>query len=242
MDAQIKEEAKEASLVCFDTSGDSTTNLASLSLVEKYSRYIQNENSEMDSDCDFFPDDTVLREEFALLTTSRGRQNRNHRLSTGLPGKYNSIEKKSSEPTNDDDDEEEEDKPQPTPTTDLNCLNELIERLAEIRRCEPDGNSIFCTEQELESIQERYGAILDFLYEKSSTFERRSSSKDSENEEQVDVGNVAPEEQRENMKLLAERIVSVQQARDRFYEVEQQVREQIEQLELVERYKMESVS
>lgn len=211
MESQIKEEAKEASL-CFESSGD---NLASLSLIEKYDRFIQNENSEIDSDGEFFPDDTVLREEYAQLTSEATNypRGKNHRLSSGLPGKFR-------KPDSDDD---------------------LIEKLAEVRKREPDGNSIFCTEEELNKIQERYGAILDQLYEKSSLFERKSSLKDSENDEQVDVGNATLQEQGEDMKRLAEKMVSVQQARDRFYEVERQVREQVEQLELVERYKMESL-
>jgi hypothetical protein len=224
MEAQIKEETKEESLVCLDTSGD--TNLASLSLVEKYSRYVQNEDADIDSDCDFFPDDTVLREQFAVLARDAHTfpQAKSHRLSVGLTVKQR-------DPVDTD-----EKKPD-------SCLNELLKKLSEVRRCEPDGNSIFCNdEQELLDIQDRYGDILSYLQEKSSSFSRKSSPKDSENDEQVDVGNAAPEEQRESMKLLAEKIVSVQQARDLFYELEQQVREQIEQLELVERYKMESVS
>lgn len=256
MEAQIKEEAKESSL-CFETSGD---NLANLSLVEKYDRFIQNENSEIyDSDGDFFPDDTILRKEYAQLTSGALGYPRakNHRLSTGLPGRFRSL------PLSNCDSHQSKDRGNGTSNSSnddsvmvkqehvackdeatnsgLSCIKELIDKLAEVRRIEPDGNSIFCEENELEAIQERYGAILDFLHERSSTFERLSSSKDSENEEQVDVGNAAPAEQRESMKLLAEKIVAVQQARDRFYEVEQLIKEQVEQLELVERYKMESV-
>lgn len=226
MEAQIKEEVKEQSLVCLDTSGD--TPLTSQSLVDKYRNYIENENTDIDSDCDFFPDDTVLREQFIDLAREAHNlpqnQSQSRRWSIDLAAKQrDSVETPVKKPDS--------------------CLNELLERLAEVRRCEPDGNSIFCnSEQELLDIQERYGDILSFIEEKSSTFTRKSNPKDSENEEQVDVGNAAPEDQRESMKLLAERIVSVQQARDLFYEVEQQVRELVEQLELVERYKMESVS
>ena len=258
MEEKIREENRDTSL-CFDSSGD---DLANLSLLEKYDRFVQNSNLDInDSDGDFFPDDSILKKEYARLTSvaSGHSYSRNHRLSTCLPGKFKSLPltNRSSDCTRDtgngtlrvDSDRrfstsehdatitEESTRPQPG-----SCLiRGLIDKLGEFRHTEPDGNSIFCEQDDLEAIQERYGAILDFIHEKSVTFEQRSSSKDSENEEQVDVGNAAPVEQRESMRLLAEKIVSVQQARDKFYEVEQSVREQVEQLELVERYKMESV-
>lgn len=262
MEAQIKEETKEASL-CFETSGD---NLASLSLIEKYDRFIQNETQDVDSDGDFFPDDTLIREEYDQLTNDAANYKRvkNHRLSTGLPSKFRMLDPKSmSQPTTTattTEHQDEQEQPGPgngtsisTSTeagfdiagqldkTRINNLNELIEKLAEVRHCEPDGNSIFCTESELESIQERYGLILDFLHDNAKLFDKRTSSKDSENEEQVDVDNSSSVGQSEDMRLLTEKILSVKQTKDKFYEIEQQVREQVEQLELVERYKMESV-
>lgn len=222
MEAQIKEETQEDSIVCPDTSSE--TNLASLSIIEKYSMYIQNEDSEMDSDCDLMPDDSVFREQFDNVAREahNNSRSRSNRLSMGLPERpRESVDEGDQKP--------------------LICYNELLKKLAEVRKCGPDGNSIFCTEQELNDIQERYGDILSFIQEKASTFPMRESNKDCDNDEQVDVGNATPEEQRKSMRLLAEKIASVEQARDLFYEVEQQVREQVEQLELVERYKMESV-
>lgn len=248
MEAQIKEEAKEASL-CFETSSD---NLASISLVEKYDRFIQNDNSELDSDGDFFPDDAVLREEYAQLTsdTANYARAKNNRLSTGLPGKYTKSTDANCSTTEETDNgttsttgesPESGDTRLKLDKSGLETLNELIDKLNEVRKCDPDGNSIFCDEHELEAIQERYGAILDFIHDKTCTFEQTSSPKDSDNEEQVDVGNANENQLSDSMKLLTEKMLAVQQARDNFYDVEQQVREQIEQLELVERYKMESV-
>lgn len=256
MEAQIKEEVKEASICC-DVPAD---DLGSLSFVEKYSRYIQNENlSDIDSDCDFFPDDAVLREEYAQLTreTATYQRAKHNRLSAGFPIKFRSISSANRtmpEESNDvgkngattntthgDDTITGGDSKMSARQKDVAYLNELIENLAEVRKTGPEGNSIFCTQEELEAIQERYGAILDFLQEKSTTFELRDSSKDSENEEQVDVGHVTPEEQRESMRLLQEKIMSVQQARDRLNEIRNQVTEQIEQLEIFERTKMETV-
>lgn len=260
MEAQIKEEVKDASL-CFDTSQD---NSASLSFVEKYGRYIRADHSDIDSDCDFLPDDTVLREEYHQLTSGNTSFPRikNHRLSTGLPGKYRtarqtnrtyseeSIDVVTSNHKNNNNngtltmkgDEITINDPK-TSRTREECakIDELIEKLAEVRRTGPDGNSIFCTEEELEAIQERYGAILDYIHEKTAIFERTNNSKDSENEEQLDVGQAAPREQRECMQLLREKIQSVEQVRDNLNELRNQVKDQIEQLEIFERTKMENV-
>lgn len=252
MEAQIKEEATESSL-CFETSGE---NLASLTLVEKYDRYLQKDISDPDSDGDFFPDDTVLKEEYAQLRSEADNythNKRNHRLSTGLPGKYRSSDANIS--VIDDDsrngtaDEASETSVIKNGRSGLTGLKELIEKLELVRKCDPEnGNSIFCTESELEAIQERYGEILDFMHEMSNNFERTSSSKDlspqgspSDNDGGQQREEKETPEKSEHSRLLAEKLELVQQDRDRFYEVEQQVREQIEQLELVERYKMESV-
>jgi len=254
MEAQIKEETRESSL-CFETSGD---NLANLSIVEKYDRFIHNESSEIsDSDGDFFPDDTILRKEYAQLTSGASGVPRakNHRLSTGIPGRFRSLPPTDCDPYYFAKDTgngtskmgQFERASDANSTTLKNTestqarIDELIEKLNQVRRTDPDGNSIFCEQSELETIQERYGAILDYVHEVSPTFEIRSSSKDSENDEQVDVGSVACVNPDESTKLLSEKIARVQQARDRFYEIEQLVKEQVEQLELVERYKMESV-
>lgn len=266
MEKQIKEEANETSL-CFDTSRD---NLASLTLLEKYDRFIQNYSSDADSDGDLFPDDTMIREEYAQLRVDTAKHTttaaKNLRLSTEIPGR--SRRSDSSHLSVVDDDatngtiQESMAELGSTKAVEeqsgLISLNELIEKLELIRKCGEGGNSIFCTESELKAFQDSYGGILDFLREKSSTFER-SNSKDSDNhqdednedeDEEVDV-QVARENETNNnnitlhidedQKLLADKMELVQQARDKFYEVEQQVREQLEQLELVERYKMESV-
>ena len=243
METQIKEEAHEDSL-CFETSGD---DLANLSFVEKYDRFVRAEHSDIDSDGEFFPDDNLLRQEYAQLTgdaTNYQRAKFHRRLSTGLPGRYGSqdsnctldriVEANNGKTAN----SEEKSGYSDSKSQEKSRLAELIARLGEIRKCDPDGNSIFCTQEELDTIQERFGDVLDYLHDKSSTFERCSSSKYSDNEEQVDVGNAIPDEQREVMRMLADKIVSVQQVRERFHEVEHQVREQVEQLELVERLLM----
>lgn len=244
MEAQIKEETKETSL-CFESSGD---NLASLSLVERYDRFLQNDNNEADSDGEFYPDDSVLREDFAQLrndTANYSDQNRkNTRLSTGLPCRYANLSVTDDDPTNEDSDDNSKSSIERNEKSGLIGLSELIEQLELVRRCGEDGNSVFCNETELEAIQEKYGKILDFVYDKSSTFEKTSGSKDltSQQDEEQDGELRNHDEQREeDIEILAEKMEQVQRARDRFYEVEQQVREQIEQLELVERYKMESV-
>lgn len=242
METQIKEETKETSL-CFESSGG---DLASLSLVERYDRFLQNDHSEADSDGDFFPDDTVLREDFAQLrndtanyTTQQSRKN--NRLSTGLPCKYANLSVTDDEPTNGDSDDNSRSSVEKDEKSGLIGLNLLIEQLEIVRQCGEDGNSVFCNEAELEAIQEKYGKILDFMYDKSSTFERTNGSKDEEHDGhdgQIENHN---HESEEDFRILADKMEQVKKARDRFYEVEQQVREQIEQLELVERYKMESV-
>lgn len=252
MEAQIKEEAKDASL-CFEAASQDGS--ASLSFVEQYGRYIRGNNSDIDSDCDFLPDETVLRDEYVKLTNGNASFPRvkNHRLSSGLPGKYRSANQTNrtfSDETIDVVTNNNNNNAQVDETTEHksdkrrrdSCrLDELIEKLNEVRRTGPEGNSIFCTEEELDAIQERYGAILDYLHEETAIFERTSNSKDSENEEQVDVGQVAPEDQRESMQLLQEKIQSIQQVRDRLNDLRNQVKDQIEQLEIFERTKMENV-
>jgi len=229
MEAQIKEEANEESL-CFESPSET---LAQLSLVEKYDQFLQTESSDVDSDGDFFPDDTMLKKEYAQLRHDTANFARssfgNNRLSTGLPGRHKildvSLSMNDGENRNGTGDETLCAGDSGSDRSGLTGLNALIEKLSLVRKCKADGNSIFCTENELELIQERYGEILDYIQERSSSFEQP---------DQQDV----PEQ---NSELLAEKIESVRQARDRFYEVEQQVREQLDQLELVERYKMESV-
>lgn len=263
METQLKREVDEDNL-CFETSGD---HLASLSLIEKYDRFILKEVPEVDSDSDFFPDDTILKEEYAQLRLETAKHVRtksiSKRLSSGLPGRY-----RRGLDTNisvDDDDEPSnlsveqlDDLDNGDSTCPSDRLRLLIEDLNSIRRCEPDGNSIFCSKLEWETIQEKYGKILDFMYEFSPNFEKNNGSKgeedDCETDRETATNKVTSKsdpngnehsrnnvETGEELELLTQKMESVQKARDKFYEVEQQVKEQIEQLELVERYKMESV-
>lgn len=244
MEEQIKEEAKDASL-CFETASQDGS--ASLSFVEQYARYLRGNSPESDSDCDFLPDETMLRDEYLQLT--RGNTSfKNHHLSTGPPGKYRSAHRTNrtlSEETidvvaNNNTSNNGQVEGTTGPQGDLKRYDELTKKLAEVRRTGPEGNSIFCKEEELDAIQERYGAILDFLKEKTKTFEKKSNSKDSENEEQVDVGQVAPRDQRESMRLVQEKSLSIQRLSDRLNELKNQVKEKIELLEIYERTKMEN--
>lgn len=268
METQLKREVDEDSL-CFETSGD---HLASLSLLEKYDRFIQKEVPEVDSDSDFFPDDTLLKEEYAQLRLETAKHVRTKsigkRLSSGLPGRYRKSLDTNISVVDDDEPsnlsiEHFNDREQLDHETSV-CPSErlrlLIEDLDKVRRCEPDGNSIFCTKEEWETIQEKYTKILDFMFELSSCFEKTIGNKEEDEEEEHETDRDTagdkvtckskPEDQGhtrnnvekdEELKLLAQKMESVQKTRDKFYEVEQQVKEQIEQLELVERYKMESV-
>lgn len=246
--------------MCFDTSA--AEDLGSLSFVEKYCRYIQSDNiSDIDSDCDFNLDDTILREEYAQLTSNAANHRRAkiNRLSTGLPGRFRTISSANCKKINDEETIDVENNGTSTMDNnetlcggdtgtaalkkDLEQYEELIKRLAEVRRTGPEGNSIFCTQEEHEAIQMRYAAILDFLQEKACNFDRKCSSKDydNDNDEQVDVGEADTPKQREGMRLLQEKISSVKQARDQLNEVRNQMKEQIEQLEIFERTKMENV-
>lgn len=252
MEAQIKEELKEATL-CFETSGD---NLASLSLIEKYDRFMQNPENEISCDggANFFLDESFLNEEFAKLTSNATNtsQAKNHRLSHTLPEDYSRSPNSSidvdgtgngiRQPKENEIKDEQHDQAQ-----DLSSkrLHKLIEELEPIRKtC--GGNFISCKDNDqLESLKEKYSSILDWFWYKQSHFERTNSSRSSENDEEVDVEDkaIAPGDRGELFATgaLAEKVSALQEARDRFYEVEQQIKEQVEQLELVERYKMESV-
>lgn len=256
METQLREELKEDNL-CFETSSD---DLASLSFIEKYDRFLQQESPDVDSDADdFLPDDTMLRSEYAQLRsdTANYKKITNHRLSTGLPSKYmNCLDSTTVSVTDDDtpngsviDSKDDSTKQNETALIEL---GKLLQRLEEVRKCDPEeGNSIICTEEELHSIQERYAAILDFIYNiGQSTFEKVNNFFKDSDSQQLDEdrsnegnnGTATAPSQSEDLQMLAKKMESVANARDKFYEVEQQVREQIEQLELVERYKMESVS
>lgn len=252
METQLKEEFEEDNL-CFETSSDT---LPSLSIIEKYDRFLQRENSDVDSDADdFFPDDTMLRREYAQLRKETGNYRRitSHRLSTGLPAKYiNNLDSTTVSVTDDDTpngsvDGSREAGDSAKTGTGLIELGRLLQKLEEVRKCDPEeADSFFCSESELHDIQERYAAILDFIYGLGPTFEKLSNCKDSDSQH-LDEGRSNGENNRtilsqsEDIQMLAKKMKSVANARDRFFEVEQQVREQLEQLEMVERCKMESV-
>lgn len=263
MGDSLEEQIKEANV-----SLDSGENcLASLTFIEKYEQYLQGSHFEDpdDSDSDYFPNDMTLREEYNQLkhdSSERIRANKTNRLSTGLPGKHNSFDAnnileavgdqvktrkhdvqngsvESNEFINIEETKEDKDE-----RSGLNGLNKLIEKLEKVRQCGPEGNSIFCTAEELEALQECYGEILDYIQEKSKSFEGSSNPtmtpQEPDQVDENDNGQTNKQEENEDRKLLSEKMESVQKARDRFYEVQHLVQEQIEQLELVERYKMES--
>lgn len=242
MDTKIKEETEDTSL-CFESSGE---DLASLTLVEKYDRYLRSVKEDVESeDEDFLPDEYELREEYDRLRADTANYaSSNKRLTTGLSRRYINTDPELSvvdDDTTEDSNDGEKD--------DAVCLNELLEVVDSVRRFGPDSNSIFCTQAELEQIRESYKNIIDFILKRSTNFSktsRDSGEQQSDEEEEDRAGdqvrnNVFEPNNNEEKKLLGEKMEMVQQARDRFYEVEQVVREQLDQLELVERYKMESV-
>lgn len=209
METKIKDETKDQSL-CFESSGE---DVASLTLVEKYDRYCQSDNLDVDSDEDFFPDELELQEEYARLRTDTANlTDPKRRLTTGL-----SRKKIISDPELSTDNEDVE---QPHEgKSNITCFDS-------VRKCGPEGNSIFCTQIELEEIKEFYRKIIDFI--KNTKFEKDLTEQQSEEENKLS-------------ELLSEKMERVRQARDKFYEVEQIVKEQLIQLEVVERYKLGSV-
>lgn len=243
METKIKEELNDQSL-CFESSGD---NLASLTLVEKYDRYCQSGNSEeVSDDEDFFPDEIELQEEYARLRTDTANHaDPKRRLTTGLSRKNIITDPELS--VVDDDTTDNEIGKSYDGKSDIVCLDELIQKLNSVRKCEPDGNSIFCTKTELEKIRENYQKIIDFILERTSRFEKTSSEKDlteqqsDEKKDETSNNNTSELNNNEELKLLSQKMEQVRQARDRFYEVEQIVKEQLIQLEVVERYKLGSV-
>lgn len=255
MESLIKQEEHNASL-CVEA-GDNQ--LASLSIIDKYDRFIQGDDSDEgeDSDEDYFPNESVLKKEIDQIKHGRSEKSTkpNSRLSLGLPAKYKTNELNTSLPnisalprngtteqliatkTELDSRELKEER------SGVKHLKKLIEKLNTQRICGPDGNSIFCTEEELSSIQESYGAILDFLYEKSiTTFEKKDSASISSPNETDDstLDNTTTDLSLDKSSLIPH-FEATQEVRDKFFLVEQQVRDLIEQLELVERYKMESL-
>lgn len=217
MDTIIKEEFKEVSLCVVDSDDENQDDLASSSIAEKYDRFLRDNHSDSESDLDYFPDDDILKEEYAQLKSDSSfnltqsnhleQQRPPHRLSTGIPSNR-----------------------KPLPNQPTVGIKELIDKLAAVRKCGPDGNSVFCTEDELTTIQGAYAEILDYLDSKTSDFKETEISESQPTAELSD-----------ERKVFLEKIEAVRKARDAFHEIEGQVREQIEQLELVERYKMESV-
>lgn len=239
-------------------SGDETQ--PSPTFLKQYEEFLLrtalNDGEDSDSDC--FPDETILREEYKQMkydSSEKIRANKSHNLTTSLPGRHNSFEiNKPSDAHNGSISEQEsgtisETKEDRDERSGLNGLNRLIEKLETVRQCGENGNSIFCSQSELEAIQECYGQILDYMQERSSSFEKTNNStttpQETDEEEDVETCDSKnamnnKQDQNEDMKLLEKKLESVQKTRDKFFEVEQHVQEQIEQLELVERYKMES--
>lgn len=243
METKIKEELKDQSL-SFESSGD---NLASLTLLEKYDRYCRNDNlEEVSEDEDFFPDEIELQEEYARLRTDTANYaDPKRRLTTGLSRRNVIADPELS--VVDDDTTDNDNGDIYDGKSDIVNLDEFIQELSSIRKCEPDGNSIFCTETELEKIRENYQKIIDFILDRISKFEKTSSEKDlteqQSDEKRDDTSNNDTSEQNNSgeLQLLSEKMEKVRQARDRFYEVEQVVKEQLIQLEVVERYKLGSL-
>lgn len=255
METQIKEEENEPSL-CFETSGD---NLGSLTLIEKYDKFLHNENhdSEADSDGDFLPNETLLRDEYARLRRKTNNFMRAKCQSSSSPekrSKYKGMDFNSSDIVDVDGNTDLRNGLNKDEKSSLASLDELIGKLNEVRKHESNWRNILCTEEEIDNISSRYGQLLDFIYKKSiSSFEKSNGSKDSDSQEpDVDVNNDIDEDrdkddennlsnrQNQDFVVLGKKIESVHKVRDKYFEVEQEVREQIEQLELVERYKMES--
>lgn len=264
MDNLLEQESKDANLNV--ESGDE--NLPCLTFIERYERFLQGNHFDDpdDSDSDYFPDIAILREEYNQLKHERSekfRANTSNRLSTGLPGKQNSLELNNVTATRDPINKQYEIQNGSTDAIEftsgdtkqtkdersgLNGLNKLIEKLETVRRCGPGGNSINCTRAELEAIQNCYSEILEYIHEKSGDFEKQSNStmtpqqSDEQDEDRNELEDQIrkPQEESQDRILLTKKMESVQRARDRYYEVEQLVQESIEQLELVERYKMES--
>lgn len=181
------------------------------SILDKYENFIQGDDS--DDDEDYFADISNLRQEYDQIKQNSSTKTKS-RLSLGLPENKSNLS-----------------------SDDTTAIKRLIEQLDLHRKGGPDGNSIFCTEEELNAIQGCYGSILDLLQERSSTFEERANANVESPE---DAENQTPVEPPFDMKSLTPHLEALQGVRDKFFLVEQQVRELIEQLELVERYKMES--
>lgn len=257
MDSLIKEGDKANLSV---VSGD--VGQPSLSIVEKYDRFLQgDDDDDQDSDNDFLPVN-IMREAYNQMKQKSAEKSKttSGRLSLGLPSRLRTqdlnkslppaigagLKNGTSEPASPSrlgyESKEVKDE-----RSGVKTLKKLIEKLNVQRDCGPNGNSIFCTEEELKDIQEYYGQILDLLEERSDTFEGKTivnvnSPQDSEHNMTCHgTHSSLPTDTTFDKKLLASHLESTQKARDKFYIVEQQVRELVEQLELVERYKMESL-
>lgn len=224
MDNQIKELDQDPS-ICFETSGD---DLGSLTLIERYNKYLQQEEDEDDDDDsegDYDEMKSFLNNLLNDLKDISQIDNNHRRISMNIDLAKNNY-------VNVDDN----DSSSPTSTSsksfniDIETIEKLIESLNLAKKnFENTVTNETCEEAHVKDISEKYGDILDYIYNKTvSSLERLDSLKELDDD-------------CEDFQILAEKIDSVHKARDKYVEVEQEVREQVEQLELVERYKMESV-
>lgn len=249
MERLIKEKEADASL-CVET-GDEVS--ASLSIVEKYDRFLQGEDFDEsnDSDIDYFANDSILKEEYNQIkhdNSEKLQKPKTSRLSTGLPERYNRLETNNDHievcDANNGTTDSREDKDE---KSGLTKLKKLIEQLHQVRSCGDDGNSIFCDKNELDNIEHNYANIINFLKLRSKSFEKNTepTSPSGRNNDDItfsdNLASVQSADTTLDRKSFTEHLEAVEKARDRFYVIEQQVRELIEQLELVERYKMESL-
>lgn len=258
MDSLIKEDGDKADLCVVD--GD--VGKPSLSIVEKYDRFVQGDDSdEEEEDGDFLPIN-IMREAYKQIKHKSAEKSKSgrSRLSLGLPSRLRTQDANLSLPPAISDGIKNGTTESPSPAilgqdtkeckeekSGVKTLNKLIEQLNIKRTCGPEGNSIFCSEEELRDIQDSYGKILDLLESKSATFEKNNNTdvnspqESDHNMTYHETQLTLPSELTFDKKLLDAHLESTQRARDRFFLVEQQVRELVEQLELVERYKMESL-
>lgn len=194
------------------TSGE----LGNLTLIEKYDRFQMGHDPDSggESDEDLFSNDTI-REEYALMK----RNTANYMRPSDHKSSNHQIRKHKADVESRNGNEKRESPTDQNP--DIINFDKSIEQLNNVKRCEP----ISCTEEELNKISDTYAQILRFIEMKAN------------NSFEVEVEDIKINDS----ELLAEKIESLRLVRDEFYEIQQQVREYIEQLELVERYKMESV-
>lgn len=207
MEQEIKNKTDQHDLLI----APSADGQASSTLINKYEHFIRNDlNIDNDSDNEFMPDECMLKDDFAKLRKSL-TSNESSRQLTNL------LNKNRNETYFVDE--------SPVQQQGIDRLNELIEKLSQIRKCGPNGNSIFCNADDHKNIERQYGELLDFVYETCTKLNQPKPPPTCIETEALDA-----------------KIASVEETRNKLSSVMNQVNELLEQLELVERYKMESVS